>query len=89
MLDDILHLFWRKCRRRQVPSGAAGLVVGKKGAGIKRFKQQAGVKLSLPYGETSEQGMPNKTVLLEGTGESVEQVCCASRMRDAGCGLRV
>lgn len=57
----------------QVPSGAAGLVVGKKGAGIKRFKQQAGVKVSIPYGETSEEGMPNKTVVLEGAGASVEQ----------------
>jgi len=37
-----------------VPSAAAGLIVGKKGVGIQKFKSLAGVKLSIPYGDSSE-----------------------------------
>jgi len=57
----------------KVPSGAAGLVVGKKGTNIKRFKDQAGVRLSLPQGETAEKNLAHKTVELEGPRRNVEK----------------
>ena len=56
----------------KVPSAVAGLIVGKKGMGIKRFKQQAGVKISLPYGEGAEKSTPQKTVVIEGAASKVD-----------------
>jgi hypothetical protein len=56
----------------KVPSAVAGLIVGKKGVGIKKFKQQAGVKISLPYGEGAEKATPQKTVVIEGAAPRVD-----------------
>jgi hypothetical protein len=56
----------------KVPSAVAGLIVGKKGVGIKKFKQQAGVKISLPYGEGAEKATPQKTVVIEGAAPKVD-----------------
>ena len=70
--QDIRNAERKRSVSFKVPSGVAGLIVGKKGVNIKKFKQQAGVKIALPYGEGAEKTAPLKTVVIEGAAPKVD-----------------
>ena len=56
----------------QVPTEAAGMIVGKKGAQIKRFKQECNVRVLL---KKEDEGVESatKTVFLEGSGSGLDK----------------
>ena len=55
-----------------VPSEAVGMIVGKKGAHIKRFKQECNVRVLIRKDEEGQE-TPTKAVLLEGSGPGLDK----------------
>jgi predicted PilT family ATPase len=56
----------------QVPTEAAGMIVGKKGAHIRRFKQECNVRVLLKKDDEGEES-ETKAVFLEGSGSGLDK----------------